>query len=56
MVALWHLARATSSFKLYIHCYLQGYLTKMKKENSPFCEQDVKDLFMNIEEIYDFNK
>ena len=28
----------------------------MKKENSPFYEQDVKDLFMNIEEIYDFNK
>ena len=43
-------------FKQYIHFYLQGYLTKMKEENSPFCEQDVKDLFMNIEEIYDFNK
>lgn len=35
---------------------IEGYLTKMKKENSPFYEQDVKDLFMNIEEIYDFNK
>ncbi|XP_078344784.1 uncharacterized protein LOC144630312 isoform X3 [Oculina patagonica] len=35
---------------------IKGYLTKMKRESSPFYEQDVKDLFMNIEEIYEFNK
>ena len=34
----------------------QGYLKKMRKKNSPFSKQDVKELFMNIEEIYEFNK
>ena len=31
-------------------------MKKMRKKNSPFLEQDIKDLFMNIEEIYEFNK
>lgn len=31
-------------------------MKKMRNEKSPFSEQDIKDLFMNIEEIYEFNK
>ena len=31
-------------------------MKKMRIEKSPFSEQDIKDLFMNIEEIYEFNK
>lgn len=40
----------------HLHEIIEGYLQKMRKKNSPFLEQDVKDLFMNIEEIYEFNK
>lgn len=35
---------------------IEGYLEKMRNEKSPFSELDIKDLFMNIEEIYEFNK
>ena len=40
----------------FVDINLQGYLKKMRSKGSPFPEQDVKDLFMNIEEIYEFNK
>ncbi|CAH3176252.1 unnamed protein product [Porites evermanni] len=40
----------------HLHDIIEGYLKKMRKKNSPFSKQDVKELFMNIEEIYEFNK
>lgn len=40
----------------HLHEIIEGYLKKMRSKGSPFPEQDVKDLFMNIEEIYEFNK
>lgn len=40
----------------HLHEIIEGYLKKMRSKESPFPAQDIKDLFMNIEEIYEFNK